>query len=286
MDGTYEINDDYDHLDDNLEYILENVLSEETHHDITDNIERGKLKELFNTVLINRCDCDDISQCFTCLHGVNYTLDEKFQELVINAENKKGDLIYECNAMCKCSPERCLNRLVQYGPRKYLKIVDSPKYHSKGVITTKDVPKGAFICEYAGELLTKFEAKKILRDNEINHKMNYMLSLREAGFNNLIGNNDDANIILTFVDPSKKGNIGRYLNHSCQPNCRIFSVRIDCPIPKIAIFSGRHILAGEELCFHYNEGIECENLETVSTNQRIPCRCGTQSCKKYLPNFE
>jgi len=114
---------------------------------------------------------------------------------------------------------------VQYGPRKNLEIFDSPVYGSKGLRTTINIPEGGYICEYAGELLTASEAKRRLKINEELGLMNYVLVLNEY--------TSETKQQVTIVDPSRRGNIGRYLNHSCQPNCHIAAVRIDCPIPKI-----------------------------------------------------
>lgn len=51
-----------------------------------------------------------------------------------------------------------------------------------------------------------------------------------------------------------------------------------------AIFSKIYIEAGEELCFHYNEGRECvwgPNLAKAK-----PCLCGTGKCEMFLPNMK
>jgi histone-lysine N-methyltransferase SETMAR len=74
-----------------------------------------------------------------------------------------------------------------------------------------------------------------------------------------------------------KGNIGRYLNHSCDPNCEILSVRVDSIIPKIAIFTKRDVKENEELTFSYGT----VNLE----NNKKLCFCGAQNCRIYLPNL-
>ncbi|XP_023295812.2 probable histone-lysine N-methyltransferase set-23 [Lucilia cuprina] len=286
MDLSCEIVDDYDHIDNDIEYILENVLSEEVQSNINRREEFIHLQQIFNTLLLNKCECCERvqPQCSNCIHGSNYRHDETFQELVLCSSLNIPDLIYECTHMCTCKPEKCKNRLVQFGPRKFLKIVDSAKYRSKGLITTRDIPKGAFICEYAGELLTIHEAKQVLRKNDIEQKMNYVLILKESCLPSYANNNDKE--ILTIVNPSKKGNIGRYLNHSCEPNCQIVSVRIDCPIPKIAIFSRRYINAGEEICFNYSEGINYSKTENTSNNDKIPCLCGSKNCLQYLPNSD
>lgn len=230
MDLSCEFIDDYNHLDKNLEYVLENILSEKVLENVGECDESKELNEHFNTILLNKCECNNVlkEQCFKCNHGSNYVFDQNYQEHVLNDFRNITDLIYECSHLCTCKPEMCQNRLVQYGPRRFLKIVYSAKYCSNGLITTRDIPKGAFICEYAGELLTRREAKNIIEQNEIKNKMNYVLFLKESCLSPEIGTN-----LLAIVNPSVKGNIGRYLNHSCEPNCHIVSVRIDCPLPKI-----------------------------------------------------
>ncbi|KAL9872187.1 putative histone-lysine N-methyltransferase set-23 isoform 1-T1 [Glossina fuscipes fuscipes] len=280
MESNIIINDEYEHLDNCIEYILENVLFKETHQDV----EYMQLQDDYNSTLISKCHCSGLSclRDVDCNHGGNYVKDSQSEELVLNPE-KLQELIYECTSLCACEQKKCVNRLVQYGPRNNLKIIYSERYQSKGLTTTETIPKGAFICEYAGELLTRQEAQKRMQENDTRQRMNYVLSLCEYISN---GGGTTNKVLLTTVDPSRKGNIGRYLNHSCQPNCQIKSVRIDCPLPKIAIFSKNFIKAGEELCFHYNEGIIQKNQPTAQGQKGILCLCGAKNCEKYLPNFK
>ena len=37
------------------------------------------------------------------------------------------------------------------------------------------------------------------------------------------------------------GNIGRYLNHSCDPNLSLVTVRSSCMVPHIALFTNRAV---------------------------------------------
>ncbi|XP_037950460.1 probable histone-lysine N-methyltransferase set-23 [Teleopsis dalmanni] len=271
------INDDYEHPDKQIEYILENVLCDEVGCSASEDYKT--LLEQYNSVILSVCQCDESQNCSDCRHGGNYHWNHEAKELVL--QQKRNDLIYECTTLCTCNPNVCLNRLVQNGPRANLKIIDSKIYKSKGLMTTKAIPKGAFICEYAGELLTHATATYRIRQNEKNHKMNYILCMNEI-------NTSDSNRLSTIVDPSLKGNIGRYLNHSCTPNCELLSVRVDCFIPKIAIFASRNIAAGEELCFHYGGGMqtsvdEIADQTNASAINRIKCLCGTEDCEQFLP---
>jgi histone-lysine N-methyltransferase SETMAR len=89
------------------------------------------------------------------------------------------------------------------------------------------------------------------------------------------------------VDPTMIGNIGRYINHSCQPNAVVVPVRIDNPVPKLCIFALKVIHVGEEITFDYGGGNSSEMHSTqTGLTERKSCCCGAQVCKKYLPYDE
>ncbi|KAH8306130.1 hypothetical protein KR018_002152, partial [Drosophila ironensis] len=255
---------------DNVEYILESVLMPSD-----ESLEFLHLQEDYNSVLLNQCHCKESSCENTgiCPHGGQYGYDTTTKELILKQSGEGIPFpIIECNNSCACIEKSCFNRRVQYGPRAYLEIFHSPIYGSKGLRTTARIPRGAYICEYAGELLTANEAKKRLETNEQLGLMNYVLVLNEYA--------SAAKKQVTIVDPSRRGNIGRYLNHSCEPNCQIAAVRVDCPIPKIGIFAARDIAAQEELCFHYGgEGQQLKNL-----NHGRTCLCAAPNCTGFMPN--
>lgn len=230
---TIELHDEYEHQSNGIEYVVENVLQNTN----TDSPSFELLRNEFNSIYENSCACtcetaaiSSFEMCTDCNHGGNYisiqTEDNTRTELILNKNRKSRDLIYECCELCTC-PSTCQNRLVQYGPRKHLQLKQFPQKQF-GLITLKAIPDGAFICEYAGELLTKNEAMRRLRHNDATNKMNYLICLNERSTDTSRGGK-----IETFVDPSRIGNIGRYLNHSCEPNCEILSVRTNGSIPKL-----------------------------------------------------
>lgn len=61
--------------------------------------------------------------------------------------------IFECNSNCKCDC-RCSNRVVQNGISVRLQLFKTTN-KGWGLRCLDDVPKGAFICTYAGQLLTE-----------------------------------------------------------------------------------------------------------------------------------
>ncbi|XP_055387461.1 probable histone-lysine N-methyltransferase set-23 [Condylostylus longicornis] len=281
MARKFIFEDEYLHNDFTLEYCYENVL----HNPIGLKTEEFlNLKCLFNSFLINNCICkQDCLQ--NCGHSQNYLFSEEYDELLLNKDRVSRDIIYECSENCQCSSD-CGNRLVQYGPRAGL-IVKPSKIISneEGLFTSNCIPVGGFICEYAGEILTRSEALKRDRYQESNRILNklgqqifknYIICLKEKRLQC-----ENGEVLETFIDPSKVGNIGRYINHSCDPNCDIISVRIDCPIPKLAVFAKRNIKAMEELFFDYGEGFINED----SSFSPVKCLCNTEKCRKILPAF-
>lgn len=248
-----ELADDYDHNDDNIEYVPENVLQRSNR----ETSSFGELQQKFNIFYSKYCECksNECNRVTDCFHGGNYV--EVFMpstgcsELVLNKTRLSRDLLYECSQYCTC-PSDCLNRLVQFGPRRNLCISDFSHLHKQfGLITTKPIPEGGFVCEYAGELLTKEEAVRRQQENDVENRMNYIICLNE---HSEAANDDDLNCLQTFIDPSQVGNIGRYLNHSCEPNCEILSVRIDGPIPKL----GKYELSFSQC--HNNFLESCRNI--------------------------
>lgn len=259
-----ELVDNYEHFSDHLEYILENILQTD------DGTEEFRtLEEDFQLNLANYCECG-LNGCEkdNCTHGGNYEI--RNNQIVLRTDRKCKDLIYECNAACQCS-DVCLNKLVQFGPTGDLEI-KSIENKGYGLITQKSLTQGTFVCEYAGEILTKSEA---IKRDQSGSSMNYILCLNEMS----AGGN--SNKIQTFIDPSRKGNIGRYINHSCDPNCEILSVRVDSVIPKIAIFTKRNIKDREELTFSYGT----VDHKTINQSTKKLCYCGSENCQVYLPNL-
>ena len=62
-----------------------------------------------------------------------------------------------------------------------------------------------------------------------------------------------------IMDAKSIGNIGRYLNHSCNPNVFVQNVFVDTHdlrFPWIAFFASTFVRAGGELCWDYNYEVE------------------------------
>lgn len=74
------------------------------------------------------------------------------------------------------------------------------------------------------------------------------------------------------VDATKCGNLARFINHACEPNCYAKVIKIDGQ-NKIVIYSKQAIAIGEEITYDYKFPIE---------DEKIRCLCGSKNCRKYL----
>lgn len=184
------------------------------------------------------------------------------------------DLIYECHVHCQCETQ-CSNRLVQKGPHAGLALIDAGA-KGIGLHCKVDLLKGAFVCEYAGEVIGAEEARRRYAiQKEMGHR-NYIFALREH-----FGKANSPT--LTYIDPSYIGNIGRYINHSCDPNLLIVPVRTDTVIPKLCLFARRDISALTELTFDYGGGVEPIQGVPDGWSDGTACLCMTSLCRHFLP---
>lgn len=54
-----------------------------------------------------------------------------------------------------------------------------------------------------------------------------------------------------YIDATKRGGIGRFANHSCNPNCYVAKWQVGERV-RMGIFAHRSIKKDEELTFNYN----------------------------------
>lgn len=273
------MSDEYSHPDYEIFYVEENIPGP-----AENSKEYSSLLEKFNSQLTHNCKCRgkckaDSCYCLSISGGTNYTFFPQPNAgkglcILNKSKSYKEFPIIECNEFCLCS-EKCGNRLVQNGPLKNLLVKRcSNDLKGLGLFTNNFILKGTFICEYAGELITNSQALHRHNMNQIQNKMNFIFCLQEHVNNKTIQ---------TFVDPSKFGNIGRYINHSCEPNTEILPVRINNPIPKLSIFSSTDILPGSEITFDYGANSIINTFSNGVVNQRKHCLCESDKCRQFLP---
>ena len=89
------------------------------------------------------------------------------------------------------------------------------------------------------------------------------------------------------VDGRKYGSITRFMNHSCNPNCKMFPVshnHADEKIFETALFALRDIPPNTELCFDYQPGWKGNKSGRIDPDA-VKCLCGEKNCRGQLwPN--
>jgi [histone H3]-lysine9 N-trimethyltransferase SUV39H len=196
--------------------------------------------------------------------------------------------IYECNVKCHCGPV-CKSRVVQKG-RKVPLTIFKTKDRGWGVYCNEELIAGEFIDTYLGEVITNEEADR--REAATGkEKSSYLYSLDK-----FIGDDEELTEDTCYVvDGQYMGGPTRFINHSCEPNCRQYTVsynKHDLRLYDLAFFATEYIPPGTELTFDYMDKDEEEEEEVLrkreeaardpSNTELKPCNCGASKCRGYL----
>lgn len=73
------------------------------------------------------------------------------------------------------------------------------------------------------------------------------------------------------------GGDGRFVNHSCEPNCEMQKWSVH-GLPRMALFASRDIKPGEELTYDYNFAL-------FNPSEGQECRCGSNACRGVIGNY-
>eukprot|EP00112_Aurelia_sp_Birch-Aquarium-sp1_P018448 Seg4402.2 transcript_id=Seg4402.2/GoldUCD/mRNA.D3Y31 product="Histone-lysine N-methyltransferase SETMAR" protein_id=Seg4402.2/GoldUCD/D3Y31 len=260
---------DYDYGNSNVQYhIPDKYLSEYAH--INDNMHCTESSK--GSQICFGCCCEDSCSEAACVclaeHGNNYTKDRTLSfidNLLTDPYFTKP--VFECNSCCICGL-KCQNRVVQMGLKFKLQVYPTDQ-KGFGAKALEKIPKGSYVIDYAGEVLTYSEAARRITHKEAGEK-NYLLTVREKF---------GPNLIRTDIDAEKFGNVSRFINHSCAPNLLLHPVRIESSVPRLALFAKRTIEIGEELSFDYSGGLNDDDCHS----RRTSCKCGSTECKGFLP---
>ncbi|PSN73211.1 SET domain-containing protein [Corynespora cassiicola Philippines] len=186
--------------------------------------------------------------------------------------------IYECNDNCNCGPY-CRNKNVQFGRRVELEIFRTGTGRGWGLRCREKLHQGQFIDTYRGEIITDEEATKREESSDSKAKASYLYSLDKFAESEDIPPEE-----IYVIDGEFMGGPTKFMNHSCEPNCRQYTVsynKHDYRIYDIAFFACQDIEAGEELTFDYLDKEAEEEMEDPDEGA-IPCLCRSENCRKWL----
>jgi SET domain-containing protein len=126
----------------------------------------------------------------------------------------------------------------------------------RGAFATRRIRKGERLIEYTGERISNAEADKRYEDERMRRHHTYLFTLTQR----------------TVVDAGVGGNVSRFINHSCDPNC-VAVIEDGC----IWIDAARTIPKGRELTYDYQ--YQRMGGDDEADEQKYPCRCGARWCR-------
>jgi SET domain-containing protein len=134
--------------------------------------------------------------------------------------------------------------------------------HGNGVFAAADLPADIELVEYRGRLLTHAQAdRKYAGGSDTGHTFLFTLNDRY------------------IIDANVDGNVARWINHSCAPNCQATVEESEDGNPRhdrVLIETLRPIRKGEELTYDY--GITLDERLTPRLKRIWACRCGAPNC--------
>lgn len=165
--------------------------------------------------------------------------------------------------MTECSPDMCpagQNCQNQLFEKRQYPNLEPHRTAGKGwgLRTLEFIRKDQFVIEYVGEMIDDVECQRRIRRMHQQKDENYYFLT--------IDNN-------RIIDAGPRGNLARFINHSCQPNCdtQKWTVNGDT---RVGLFANQDIPAGSELTFNYN--FECLG------DQKKVCKCGASNCSGFI----
>lgn len=126
-----------------------------------------------------------------------------------------------------------------------------------GLLAVESIPKGQLVIEYIGEIIDEAEVGRRLENQRLTTPSDKDFYIMEL----------DDNV---FVDGKHQGNVSRYINHSCNPNCELQRWNVRGKM-RIAITAIRDIAKSEPLSYDYQFDTQQADV--------FKCYCGAHNCR-------
>lgn len=164
-------------------------------------------------------------------------------------------LQYSCSEGCGCGPS-CTNLPFQKRLGRKLDLVKTDKC-GWGLVAAETIKAGDFLTEYVGE---------VIDDKTCEERLWGMKERDESNFYMCEINRE------MVIDATFKGNLSRFINHSCCPNTQLQKWQIDEEI-RIGVFAISDIAEGEAISYDY---------QFIPFGQEQTCFCGASACRGKL----
>lgn len=130
--------------------------------------------------------------------------------------------------------------------------------HGKGVFAARNIPAETIIFEYVGARISQEEADEMPSADPDDPFHTFFFSLSSG----------------EIIDGGQGGNDGRWINHSCEPNCE---AQEDENGERVYIVALHDIPKGDELLYDYGLVIDEELTDTLKEQYR--CLCNAPGCR-------
>lgn len=169
-------------------------------------------------------------------------------------------LMIECGPKCSLG-DHCLNKRFQKCQSAKVEVFKTRK-KGWGLRTTTELPANSFIMEYVGEVVRSKELRsRIKKYTKAKIKHHYFMALRSD----------------EIIDATCKGNLTRFINHSCEPNCETQKWTVNGDL-RIGFFTIKDLQAGDEITFDYQ-------FQRYGRKAQ-KCYCETPSCRGHIGGAE
>uniref|UniRef100_T1GRQ2 Histone-lysine N-methyltransferase n=1 Tax=Megaselia scalaris TaxID=36166 RepID=T1GRQ2_MEGSC len=173
-----------------------------------------------------------------------------------NSECLNRLLFIECDPKKCPAEEKCENQLFQ--KKLYAKMkVKNFGQKGFGLIAMENIASGTFVIEFVGEIIDLLEYKRRLAIQGSEKNFDYYFMTLENQY---------------YIDASRKGNIARFIEHSCDPNCETQKWFVN-GTTRIGIFAIKDILKDQELTYNYR--LQC-------TGPKRKCLCKSSNCIGFI----
>ncbi|WIA33831.1 hypothetical protein OEZ86_006940 [Tetradesmus obliquus] len=206
--------------------------------------------------------------------------------------------IMECDEGCACSSHCKFNRVVSDGIRYPLEVFKVSRKVGWGVRCTEDLPIGAFVCCYVGLVITDEWADRLRSEDlylfDLNH-FHLLWDADAAGEMPDVAMNPRLHALQgelrgkhLVIDAARQGNVGRFLNHSCSPNCLVQTVFAGNARSQllyyICIVAQQDIPAFTQLTYNYGWTQSSREQAGDKGDDGVPirCQCGSAQCRNRL----
>ncbi|OCF43734.1 histone-lysine N-methyltransferase, H3 lysine-36 specific [Kwoniella heveanensis CBS 569] len=200
---------------------------------------------------------DELPEAWDEAHETFEALEKCHYEVKSLGLSKEQDEMMVCDCVWDRTRQTLTNAFFpcRFSKRQYADVqVVLTEKKGFGLRAGSYIPANTLIYEYIGEVVAERTFRKRMQqyaDEGIKHFYFMMLQKEE------------------YIDATKKGGIGRFANHSCNPNSEVQKWVVGRRL-RMGIFTKRDVVKGEEITFNYNVDRYGHDAQT--------CYCGEPNC--------